>query len=544
MIVGITIFFYFMLVSMPGSKTQRVYRAAVVEYAPKREAYYLPHQIVMENTNQYIQLIDKISPKKVDIIIFPEYGSTTLEVMKKVPAHLESYSIKIPEITHDNWPNPCCNTSEKYHKALINLSCAARTANVHVVVHFLEREGTNESTCIFYSTNIVFNNNGSIIHKYRKINLHTEEHLQRGTSQTSYFKTNFGVTFGLLAGADVLYKYPSNNFLNQNVTDIIYTTAWHSETPFLYGLSTQQGYAKANKVNLLSACLSDPSNNSTGSGIYFSNGSLSDYTVSGIKSTRFIIRDIETEQKKLGNKSDTVINGFYKTHDVSSTTAPQSPDDLSLTDHIQLATEDLTNYTFKNIDINRVFVEGCSETHKSCCYSITTDHQQQAESKYSYKLVSFTGVRSFHRRTIGISICAVVACESYTSCGIRSSSSPTRVFNNISVSMLFENASNGDFRPITLNYNLLPSTNYRFERGSLGNDVACNITSTTPHNSLLTYGIFGRIYHKDNKIEGASQKMTLVDEANRTSNNRLNNHCVSIIAIAINLLLYNHQCAL
>lgn len=68
------------------------------------------------------------------------------------------------------------------------------------------------------------------------MNLHIEEHLKSGTTQTNYFDTSFGVTFGLLTGADILYKYPSSNFLdNPNITNIIYTTAWHSEMPFLHG---------------------------------------------------------------------------------------------------------------------------------------------------------------------------------------------------------------------------------------------------------------------------------------------------------------------
>lgn len=76
----------------------------------------------------------------------------------------------------------------------------------------------------------------------------------------------------------------------------------------LLGLSIQEGFAKANTVNLLSACLNDPSNNSTGSGIFFANGSMSNYIILGIRNTSFIIQDIGIGQRRIENESDQVRN--------------------------------------------------------------------------------------------------------------------------------------------------------------------------------------------------------------------------------------------
>lgn len=160
-------------------------------------------------------------------------------------------------------------------------------------------------------------------------------------------------------------------------------------------------------------------------------------------------------------------------------------------------------------------------------------------------MVSFTGVRTFHRRTIGIRVCAVVACETDTSCSIRGSSAPTVTFTNISVTMQFENVSNNDFRPVTLNYNLLPTTDYCFnKRISSGDDIEYHISSTIPQNSLLAYGIFGRIYDNDNKIGGASQRMILEVENYKAGNSNINSHSLVIIisVLKINLLLHYYQC--
>lgn len=55
--------------------------------------------------------------------------------------------------------------------------------------------------------------------------------------ETTTFKTDFNVTFGMFICFDILFKNPAVNVLNNpEVTDIVYSTAWFSELPHLAGI--------------------------------------------------------------------------------------------------------------------------------------------------------------------------------------------------------------------------------------------------------------------------------------------------------------------
>lgn len=59
--------------------------------------------------------------------------------------------------------------------------------------------------------------------------------LKEGTSLSTFY-TDFGVTFGMFSCFDILFKNPALKiFDNKSVTDVIYTTAWSSQLPFLSG---------------------------------------------------------------------------------------------------------------------------------------------------------------------------------------------------------------------------------------------------------------------------------------------------------------------
>lgn len=67
------------------------------------------------------------------------------------------------------------------------------------------------------------------------MNLYYEPGFTPGSEPVT-FKTDFGVTFGMFICFDILFKNSSVDVLkNPNVTDIIYSTAWFSETPYLSG---------------------------------------------------------------------------------------------------------------------------------------------------------------------------------------------------------------------------------------------------------------------------------------------------------------------
>jgi len=73
--------------------------------------------------------------------------------------------------------------------------------------------------------------------RYRKYNLFGEI----GTSITdepelAVFDTDFGVRFGMFICFDLMFERPAQQLIKQlQVTDIVFSTAWFSELPFLTG---------------------------------------------------------------------------------------------------------------------------------------------------------------------------------------------------------------------------------------------------------------------------------------------------------------------
>lgn len=53
------------------------------------------------------------------------------------------------------------------------------------------------------------------------------------------FKTDFGVTFGMFICFDILFPVPALNLTRTlGITDVVFSTAWFSEAPFLTGSSS------------------------------------------------------------------------------------------------------------------------------------------------------------------------------------------------------------------------------------------------------------------------------------------------------------------
>lgn len=99
----------------------------------------------------------------------------------------------------------------------------------------MQEKDNRTSPTRYYNTNIAFARNGTVVGKYRKINLYNSETVTlTAGSELSTFDTDFGVTFGMFTCFDILYKYPAIDILSRS-KHIIYPTAWYSETPFLTG---------------------------------------------------------------------------------------------------------------------------------------------------------------------------------------------------------------------------------------------------------------------------------------------------------------------
>lgn len=142
---------------------------------------------------------------------------------------------------------------------------------MYIAINHREKSDCRLSNCpsdglLIYNTNVVFDRNGRVIARYRKYNLFGEI----GTNITSVpnvstFTTDFGVTFGQFICFDILFETPTLTLIREkNVTDIIFSSHWFSELPFLYSVEAHAAWAYANDANVLSAGYNNPDTASGG----------------------------------------------------------------------------------------------------------------------------------------------------------------------------------------------------------------------------------------------------------------------------------------
>lgn len=247
------------------------YEAAVVEFAYETNPTYNPSQLLNSNLRQYLEIMMS-APQNLDIIVFPEM---TLNAM--------STAVEISEPSQKIIP--CDNGNYTTENLVKQISCSAKHFQRYVVVNIVTKVNCPDPEMIanndkrncssradgfsYYNTNVVFDRKGEIISRYRKFNLFGESVDKPKRPALVTFVTDFGVTFGTFICFDLMFKRPALELIrNSNITDIVFTSMWFSEMPFLTGVQAQQNWAFANNVNLLAAGANNPLIGSTGSGIY------------------------------------------------------------------------------------------------------------------------------------------------------------------------------------------------------------------------------------------------------------------------------------
>ncbi|GBP97467.1 Vanin-like protein 2 [Eumeta japonica] len=220
------------------------YVAAVVEYHVRRDLQY--------NLASYVSLVGQAAAQNADIVVFPEMTLTSGHSVP-VPIHglLQQY------------PVPALNP-EHYDEVLVRLSTAARVNQIYVVINIeelmnctvvLEGENCPNNTEFRFNTNVVFDRNGAVIDRYRKINLFGERSRTPAlTPDLGYFETDFGVRFGHFICFDLMFQVPAIQTVQKlNVTDVIFTTMWFSEMPYLTGGPPNSETAESPRPTALSA---------------------------------------------------------------------------------------------------------------------------------------------------------------------------------------------------------------------------------------------------------------------------------------------------
>ncbi|XP_017055095.1 vanin-like protein 3 [Drosophila ficusphila] len=460
------------------------YTAGVAEYRP--EIMGTSQHLLESNLEGYLKLIASANGT-TDIIVFPE---ATLNGVLTLTA--------VPQFTELSLCEEQPGDDTEIAPFLRRLACAAREYNTYLVVNVKERaveECPSESTCsnggqVVYNTNVVFDRQGAVISRYRKWNLY----LEHSTNRTEFpelatFATDFGVTFGHFICFDMLFYEPAQDLVERlGIRHVIVTKMFNSELPFLTASQFQQGWAWANRVNVLASGGSLPQAGISGSGIYSGQGgALARLMISDAAEgeRRLLLARVPLNPEEQTSSNETLESG------------EMSPTKLKL-----LQQPELKNFTTWELPM----VTGSSVNKRICQKDLCCDFQvswnlEGASPGYNYRLGVWVGERRYEEEQYSsIRLCGLFSCRDsdVESCGLISEQQGYKVvFTEVQILGEFVRKPRRLIMPSTLSfpdlYALQPS------QLSWSSEEADNVTLIKmelrqPHNHLMTFAIYGNYF--------------------------------------------------
>ena len=266
------------------------YKAAVVEFTPEQAAN---SGNVVKNLFALENLAAAAQKEKVNIIVFPEDAITGYNYSNRfaIYPYLE---ILPPTPRRGVTIIPCGESTYNDRFIFQRLSCIAKKYDMVLVANMGEKEvcKPDDRDCpddghYQYNVNVVFDEYGKFVAKYRKFNLYGPEKTfwdVPDIAEHVTFTTSFGVKFGVFTCFDILFKNPAFNMASKGeAANFIFTTAWGNQLPYFMSVAIQQAWSRRTGTTLLAANCHLPTYSSfpsTGSGIYSSGSAVSTF-VSG-----------------------------------------------------------------------------------------------------------------------------------------------------------------------------------------------------------------------------------------------------------------------
>lgn len=489
------------------------YVAAVVEYQVSRD--------VAQNRINYIQIIEQAARQNADIVVFPELTLTNNSVSFSVPIHGLLKEYPIPALHPD-----------VYDELLVSMSAAARENQVYVVLNTRElmdctRNDTGEECPqlkeYIFNTNVVFDRTGAVIDRYRKINLFGEaSHTPALHPDLGVFDTDFGVTFGHFICFDLMFQVPAVQVVQKHgLTDIIFSTMWFSELPYLTAIEIQEAFAYSMGVNFIAAGANNPLVGSAGSGIYSGKAGALVSTMPGQSITRLLVATVpKVPGQNIGAVNPGPIYDSPTDHDnLRLITDPSLPSHVS-----RLLVPGLQSFTLVDKDVTCRFIVKLSNREGN-----TVPH---------FRAVVQDGTTTYSKREIGVAACLVVACKNddFKSCGYRHANDADAEVDKLEIEMTtYKNSYNSTLQcdnivyfPLSFIDNKFPlePANYTYTVKSENNNDVCIKENSfedikneeskmhvfkgkksnrekivykleKPQKSLVAFGVWGRIYTRD-----------------------------------------------
>ncbi|XP_032668892.1 vanin-like protein 1 [Odontomachus brunneus] len=498
-------------VSTPDSET---YVAAVVEFSSQ---YKISGQLTLKtNTDAYIKHIKTANASDVDIIVFPEDGLTTIHLPQR--EQMDDWTTIIPAASKNYIP--CDENTIEVSDTLKRISCAAKENRIYVVINIAEKVPCNKNTCtkydkVYHNTNVVFDRNGKIIARYRKVNLFVEPAFNTTKiPEIITFDTDFGVKFGTFICFDVLFKIPALYLTRiHQVTDFVYPTAWFSEIPFLTAVQTHSGWAYAEDVNFLVAGYNNPPVGSTGSGIYLGRKGIGKSIMSSILQEKMLVHKVPKMKKKTEFKYDVNYEKILlkDIHDAASYREinedfllwKKKKDDVGETDKIKLIYDFI--YSFDTFLLEGNVTKTLCQNNFCCNFEIEIS---KIDPNTKYRLAIYSGLRSFYAVNGSVSSCGIMQCsnQSIESCGSVQQSGT--VFKKLNISATYRNYKTDLVMPSTLDSELypLPVEDWSYDEYNYDDYVHVHIYLTRERNNILTFGLYSR-----NFVENNASKKTFIN---------------------------------
>ncbi|XP_039752373.1 vanin-like protein 2 isoform X2 [Pararge aegeria] len=475
------------------------YVAAVVEYEVQANSSL--------NLENYVQLIKDAADQNADIVVFPEMTLT-------VHSHVV---IPINSLLKD-YPVPALQP-QLYDEILVSISSAAKLNEIYVVVNVEEivnctsgdvtGETCPEQKVYLFNTNVVFDRNGTVIDRYRKINLFGEYTRNPAlSSELGIFKTDFGVTFGHFICFDLMFQVPAIQIVQMyNITDIVFSTMWFSELPYLTAVQIQEAYAYSMNVNFLGAGANNVRVGSAGSGIYSGKAGALVSIMPGVPTTKLLVARVP---KVPGQVTGSTPGPIYNN--------PSDQDSLYL-----LTDSSLPSHT------TRLLTSGSQQfmliDKDVTCYFRVQLGERNGENAPFFRAFIHDGVNVYAKRDVGTVGCAVAACktEDVKSCVYRSNIDTVEV-QELDIKMIYRKHYNStlkcndvEYFPISIRKNLFPldPSNFSYKEDQIENEeyednlneikpneerVQITNKINSPQTALISFGIWGRVFDRDGTI--------------------------------------------
>ncbi|XP_063368490.1 vanin-like protein 2 isoform X1 [Cydia amplana] len=473
------------------------YVGAVVEFEVSAD--------VVQNLAGYVQLIAQAADQNADIIVFPEMTLTRGERKVDVPIYDLLKQQPIPALQPTS-----------YDEILVTISAAARQHQIYVLINVQEvmnctsipedsEEYCPEKKEYLFNTNVIFDRTGAVIDRYRKINLFGEfTRTPALHPDLGIFSTDFGVTFGHYICFDLMFQVPAIQVVEKyKITDVLFSTMWFSEMPYLTAVQIQEAYAYAQNVNFLGAGANNVRVGSAGSGIYSGKAGALVSIMPGLPTTRLLVSRVP---KVPGNVTGMTFPGpiYDPPTDHDSLVLITDP---SLADHAsRLLVPGFQEFTLVDKEV-------------SCTFRVRLT-PRAGDGSHLYRAFVQDGSNTYTRRQLGVASCLLVACrdEDPKICAYRFNKNETDVeITELQIDMSTIRkqynktlqCNNVVYFPSSFRINKFPlsSSNFTYiDSTDDENEVQPDKKTgrekitykiNTPQKELMSFGIWGRVYVKD-----------------------------------------------